>query len=118
MALGLRHDPTFGPVLMVGFGGIYVEHLSDVIFALPPIDQAGADALLRQLRGYPLLIGARGRPASALDDLHDALVALSRLALGASGRIAELDLNPFIVGDAPRRSAAVDAVLVLQREAR
>jgi acyl-CoA synthetase (NDP forming) len=117
MVLGLRHDQTFGPVLMVGFGGIYVEHLRDVAFALPPIDRAGADALLRRLRGYSLLAGARGRPAAALDDLLDALVALSRLALGAGGRIAELDLNPFIVGDTPGRSAAVDAVLVLQREA-
>jgi acyl-CoA synthetase (NDP forming) len=117
MALGLRYDRTFGPVLMVGFGGIYVEHLSDVAFALPPVDRVGADALLRQLRGYPLLTGMRGRPVAALDDLCDALVALSRLALGAGGRIAELDLNPFIVGDAEGRSAAVDAVLVLQREA-
>jgi hypothetical protein len=114
MVLGLRHDPAFGPVLMAGLGGIFVEQLRDVAFALPPLDRAGADELLRRLRGYPLLTGVRGRPAVALDDLRDAIVALSRLALGAGDRIAELDLNPFIVSHEPGRSAAVDAVLVLQ----
>lgn len=114
MVLGLRRDPTFGPVLVVGFGGIFVELLRDVAFALPPVDRAGADALLRRLRGFSLLTGARGRPPVALDDLRDAIVALSRLALGAGGRIAELDLNPFIVSHEAGRSAAVDAVLVLR----
>ncbi len=114
MVLGLHHDRTFGPVLLVGLGGIFVEQLRDVAFALPPVDRAGADSLLRRLRGYGLLTGARGRPPAALDDLRDAIVALSRLALGAGERIAELDLNPFIVSHEPGRSAAVDAVLVLQ----
>jgi acyl-CoA synthetase (NDP forming) len=118
MALGLRHDPAFGPVLMVGLGGIFVEQLRDVACALPPLDRAGAAELLRRLRGYALLTGVRGRPAAALDDLLGAIEALSRLALGAGEQIAELDLNPFIVSHEPGRSAAVDAVLVLQdREA-
>ncbi len=88
-------DPAFGPVLMVGLGGIFTEVLKDVAFRLAPVGPAEVKAALRELKGFPLLCGARGKPPVDLEALAEALAALSRL-LASWEELAELDLNPLI----------------------
>ena len=110
--LGLYDDPTFGPTIMVGLGGMFVEILDDVEFGLPPIDREQAHRMLERLRGYPLLTGARGRPPARIEDLVDALITLSDAALEHRGHLKEIDINPFIVSSREGKSMAVDAVAV------
>ncbi|WP_256839147.1 acetate--CoA ligase family protein [Ornithinimicrobium faecis] len=113
MILGVRNDPTFGPVVMVGSGGVFVEVLKDVAFGLPPLDRASAGRMVDSLRGLPLLEGARGAQIAAREDLLDALVALSEAALLHREVMQDVDVNPFIVTSTPGTSVAVDAVVTL-----
>ncbi len=92
---GLKRDPAFGPVLMVGLGGVWVEVLRDVALRLAPVTYADATAMLAELRGAPLLSGYRGAPAVDREALVHLLVRLGRLAV-ADPDILELDLNPII----------------------
>jgi acyl-CoA synthetase (NDP forming) len=93
--LGIAHDPLFGPLVAFGIGGINVEVLGDVRFRVTPLTDRDADDLLREIRGFPLLTGHRGRPAADVDALRDALLRMSCLAERVP-EIAELDLNPVI----------------------
>ncbi|NLY50713.1 MAG: acetyl-CoA synthetase, partial [Firmicutes bacterium] len=92
---GIR-DPQFGPAVMVGFGGIFVEVLKDVAFRVAPISEKEARAMLRDLRLYPLLTGAWGREKADLDALAQMLVQVGQ-ALVAVPAIKEIDLNPVRV---------------------
>jgi acyl-CoA synthetase (NDP forming) len=112
MALGVYADPVFGPVVMAGLGGVFVEQLGDVAFGLPPISRPRALKMLQSLKGWPLLAGARGRPAVQVAELVDAIVTLGSIAQDASDGLVEVDINPFIVSIEAGRSAAVDAVVV------
>jgi acyl-CoA synthetase (NDP forming) len=105
------NDPSFGPVLMVGLGGIFTEVLKDVRFRLAPISAAQADEVLQSLKGYPLLTGVRGRPPVDMSALVQALVNISRL-LEAWPDLKELDLNPLIASDAG--VVAVDGLATLK----
>jgi acetate---CoA ligase (ADP-forming) len=107
--LGVKQDPTFGPVVVCGWGGIYTEALQDVAQTLAPIDETQARELLATLRVYPLLQGVRGEAPVALPELARALAALSRLAV-AEPALKEVDLNPVVVNQ--RGCWAVDARLV------
>ena len=93
LVLGLRRDPAFGPVIMVGLGGILVEVLKDVVFGAPPIGPAAAKEMISNLKGAAVLSGVRGKRGVSLDALALALCSLSQLAL-AHPEIVELDLNP------------------------
>jgi acetyltransferase len=95
VAVGALRDPVFGPVVMVGLGGIWVEVLADVAFALAPLRRAEARELLAGLRGFPLLTGSRGGPPVDLDALADVVVAAGNLLLAAD-EVAGLDLNPVL----------------------
>ncbi|MGZ5145276.1 MAG: acetate--CoA ligase family protein [Burkholderiales bacterium] len=95
--LGARWDPQFGAVVMVGAGGILVEIMSDVAVALAPLGRVGARTLLQSLKTWPVLVGARGRPAVDLDALTDTLIRLSWIAHTAGPRLLELDVNPVLV---------------------
>ena len=107
LILGVQRDPDFGPLVMVGAGGVLVELMKDVQLAPAPLSHATARAMLGRLRCLPLLTGYRGRPAADLDAIADTLVRLGALAADASARLSELDINPlFIAGD---RIAAADA---------
>ena len=107
--LGMTRDPVFGPLLMFGLGGVFVEVFRDVGFRLAPLARAEALRLVRSIRGFPLLDGARGRPKVDLDALADALVALSRFA-EAHPEAASVEINPFIA--LPRGGCGVDAVIL------
>jgi acetate---CoA ligase (ADP-forming) len=110
--LGVSSDPDFGPVLMVGLGGIHVEVLRDVAFAPMPLDTDEALALLGQLKGAALLDGVRGGPAADRAALAGLMVALSRFAADHADQVAEIDLNPVIVHPAGEGLTIVDALIV------
>jgi acetyltransferase len=95
MLLGAVRDPQFGPVVMVGVGGIHVEIFDDTATRLAPIDRDEARRMLDELRLAPVLRGARGRPAVDVAAVADALVRLGAL-MRAVPRLAELELNPLI----------------------
>lgn len=110
MMIGARRDPQFGPLVLCGFGGVDVEVDPDVAVALAPVSRPQAGAMIRSLRGARLLQGHRGRPALDTDALADAIVRVSELAWRLQDRIAEIDVNPFIVGR--RGGIAADALIV------
>ncbi len=111
MLAGIQRDPQYGPGVLVGFGGIYTEVLQDSALRLAPIDEEEAQAMLRELRGWPLLAGARGRPPADVAALGRALVALSDLAVGLGPRLLALDVNPLLVRPAGQGVLALDALV-------
>lgn len=110
LALGITVDPAFGPLVVVGAGGVFAEVLADRRVALPPIDARRAADLLDALAVAPLLRGARGRPAVDLAVVADAVVTVSTIAVGLGDRLAALDVNPLICR--PDGCVAVDALVV------
>lgn len=114
LVFGLRRDPAFGHVAMVGLGGIFVEVLRDVAFARCPLDETDALAMIDSLKARAVLDGARGRPKVDRSKVAAALIALSRLA-AAHPEIDELDLNPVFAG--PDGVVAVDWLMVRRRPA-
>ncbi len=108
--IGLTKDPQFGPVIMFGLGGIFVEVLKDVSFRLPPITREEALNMITEVKGYPILKGIRGDPPADVDALSDILEKISRMALEIP-EISEMDLNPIFVFD--KGALAVDARIVL-----
>jgi acyl-CoA synthetase (NDP forming) len=112
MILGVTRDPDFGPMLMVGLGGIHVEVLKDVAFAPVPLGIDEALDLLGQLKGAALLDAVRGEPAADRDALAKLMMALSRFAADHADSIAEIDLNPVIVHPAGEGLTIVDALIV------
>jgi acyl-CoA synthetase (NDP forming) len=106
LLIGARWDERFGPVALVGMGGVYAEVLADVAVALAPLDNAAAERLLRCLRCWPMLAGARGRKPLDHRAAASALVALSRVA-AEHPEIGELEVNPLLVG--PHGVLALDA---------
>jgi acyl-CoA synthetase (NDP forming) len=113
VVLGARRDPVFGPIVMVGLGGVFVEYFQDVAFALAPLGRRRALGLLRSLRAAPLFRGARGRPPADEDAVADALVALGRFAVDLEDQVAEVDVNPLIALPRGQGALAVDALVVL-----
>jgi acyl-CoA synthetase (NDP forming) len=107
---GLVRDRTFGPVIMFGLGGIFVEIFHDVAFRVVPLRPKDARSMIREVRGFPLLLGSRGTPAANLGALEDLLLTLSSVA-EQHPEIHELDLNPVLAY--PTGLLAVDAHLVL-----
>ena len=114
MMFGLTRDPHFGPLVVVGAGGVLAELIEDVAHAIPPFDAAEARRLIARLRACRLLAGARGRPAADLEALAEALARFSVLAATLGDRLDALDVNPVIAG--PRGAFAAD-VLVAPRHA-
>ena len=93
LILGAKRDPAFGATLMFGLGGIYVELFSDVTFGLAPMDMATAGRMIRQVKAFKLLQGARGKPPADVKSIEEFLVRLGQLVADFD-RIAELDINP------------------------
>ncbi|MBP0495667.1 acetate--CoA ligase family protein [Pararoseomonas indoligenes] len=111
VALGITRDPVFGPVAMVGLGGVFIEVLRDVALRRCPVDVAEAEAMIRSLRGFPVLDGARGRPKADIPALARALSALSAFAAAAGERLVSVDLNPVLVLPEGEGAFAADAVI-------
>ncbi|MGH9137249.1 MAG: acetate--CoA ligase family protein [Acidimicrobiales bacterium] len=110
--VGISHDDLFGPTVMFGLGGVFVEVLRDVTFRVPPFDVTEARRMVDEVRGSALLRGGRGRPRGDVRALAETLVRVGRLALEQADRLAELDINPLVVR--PSDVVAVDALAVLR----
>lgn len=110
LIVGARHDRSFGPVVLVGIGGVHAELYRDTRLALAPVDTAEARALLAELRGYPLLTGWRGRSAVDIDAAAEVVAGVSRLLVERPD-VVEAEINPLRVG--PEGAVAVDALVVL-----
>ncbi len=110
LALGIVRDAQFGPLVLVGAGGVLVEILADRRLALPPLDVSRARALLDRLAMRPLLDGVRGEPAADVDSVAEAIAALSVLAAELGDLLDEVDVNPLIGG--PEGCVAVDALVI------
>ena len=108
MIAGVTVDPDFGPLVMVGAGGIFVEILKDVAVSPAPVDRAEALRMIGRLKSVALLEGARGRPRADIEALADLVVRLSDLALATADRVREIDVNPIFVR--PDGVVAVDAL--------
>jgi len=95
VALGLKRDPQFGPVVMVGLGGIYVEAFKDVSFGVAPISEEEADQMIHELRSSPIFEGMRGQDYS-LESLKDAIITLGEIGLNHE-KIENIDINPLML---------------------
>jgi acyl-CoA synthetase (NDP forming) len=110
LVIGARNDSLFGPVIVVGLGGVLVEVLKDSALSLAPVTAHEASGMLRGLKGVKLLEGFRGQEAVDIDKLADIVSKVSRFVADHQDRIAELDINPLIC--AGERITAVDALIV------
>ncbi|MFA5860595.1 MAG: acetate--CoA ligase family protein [Candidatus Thermoplasmatota archaeon] len=106
--VGMAGDPKFGPLLAFGLGGIFVEILKDVSFRLAPLTDEDAKRMVRSIRAWPLLEGARGNAAADVPAIEDALLRVSAL-VSAHPSIRELEINPLIVGEPGHGAVAADA---------
>jgi acyl-CoA synthetase (NDP forming) len=112
MILGAKHDPVFGPIVLVGLGGIFAEVLKDVAVRPAPVDEAEALAMLRGLKSFAVLDGARGRPKADLQAAARAIAALSRFAVQHADEVAEIDINPLLLRPEGQGAVALDALIV------
>ncbi len=110
--VGINRDPQFGPLLVLGLGGIYVEVLKDVSFRIAPIARWEAEEMIGELKSSPLLRGQRGESPSDLDAIVDCMLRVSQLAVDFP-EIVELDINPLMVQEEGRGAVALDMRLVL-----
>lgn len=113
--IGAKQDPNFGPTVLFGLGGIYVEVMEDVSIRVAPLDQREARSMVEGVRGYKILSGLRGAAPSDVDSLVERLIAVSQLAMDFP-EIRELDLNPVVVYE--RGCMALDVRLVTRMQAR
>jgi len=109
--VGSTKDPQFGPTLMFGLGGIFVEILKDVTFRIAPIIEADAREMITEVKGYPILKGYRGQPPADMDAIIQILMNTSRLVMDRE-EIKELDLNPIMVYG--KGAKTVDARIILE----
>lgn len=110
--VGVARDPVFGPVVMFGLGGVFVEVLKDVTFRVAPFDIGEAHRMIREIRGYPMLEGVRGAAPSDIDALAQMLSTLSHFAAANADSIESIDLNPVRVLDKGKGAVALDALIV------
>ena len=111
--LGAKHDPIFGPLIMFGLGGIYVEILKDVVFRLAPVDQHEVRQMVNSIKTIKLLKGVRGERPSDLEALIDSLQRLSQLVTDFP-EIEEFDMNPLMVLEEGRGVRTVDVRISLK----
>ncbi|MFH7319064.1 acetate--CoA ligase family protein [Desulfurivibrio sp. D14AmB] len=111
--IGMSRDPQFGPMLMFGLGGIFVEVMKDVTFHLAPISEADAVMMLKSTRSYEILEGRRGQQGVDLVAIAQGLQRISQLTTDFP-QITELDINPFIVGEIGRPPVVADARMTLR----
>jgi len=109
LSAGIVADADLGPLVVVGAGGVLVEHLADRAVALPPVDAAGARRMLSQLRVARLLAGFRGQQPADLGAVAAAITGVSAIAAELGGELAALDINPLIC--APSGAVAVDVLV-------
>jgi acetyltransferase len=115
--IGARRDNTFGPLVMFGLGGIYVEVMKDVTFRALPINQKEARKMVKEIRAYPLLMGVRGEEKKDLEVIVQTLLKVGAI-LQEFPMISDLEINPFVVYEQGRGGKAVDVRIMLTKEKR
>ena len=110
--VGVKNDPQFGPTIMFGLGGIFVEILKDVSLRIAPINRDEAIEMVKEIKGYKVLTGARGRPKSDIDAIINVLVRVSHLAIDLQDSISELDINPLLVLEQGRGAFVADTLVI------
>ncbi len=111
--IGMNRDPQFGPLVMFGLGGIYVEVLKDVTFRVAPMSAFQAERMIQSIRSYPLLSGVRGQAPADVEAIADTILRIGQLVTDFP-EIAELDINPLLVRDRGQGAVAVDMRLILK----
>jgi acetate---CoA ligase (ADP-forming) len=111
--LGIKRDPSFGPIIMFGLGGVYVEVFKDISFRVAPIDELIADSMMEQIKSFKILKGIRGKSPRDIAAIRECLMRLSQLALDCP-QIKELDINPLIVLENGKGCFVADARILLQ----
>jgi len=111
--LGMAQDAQFGPLLMFGLGGVFVEVMRDVSVRIHPLTDIGARLMVERIRGFPLLAGARGEKPVARECIEEGLLRLSQLVSDFESELAEIDVNPFVVTERAEDSYVVDARVLL-----
>lgn len=114
LVIGMVNDPTFGPIMMVGFGGVTVELFGDVAHSPAPVDAAEAERMIRSLRSAPLLTGFRGSAPIDLEPVASLISQLSEAALAYADRIAEMEFNPVILHADGSGLTIADALITLK----
>lgn len=109
--IGVLNDPAFGPTVMFGLGGVFVEVLKDVTYRLAPFDRDVALEMIHEIKGFALLDGARGAAPADIDALANTLSDLSIFAADNRDHIESIDLNPFLVRPVGKGAVAVDALI-------
>jgi hypothetical protein len=114
LIVGARRDPKFGPVLVVAPGGLGAELTTDVARRLLPLRNGEAEAMLRELRSFPLLAGYRSQPPADIPAAAAAIEALARFAVAAGDRLQAAEINPLIVHREGCGASAVDGLILLE----
>jgi len=109
--IGAKTDPQFGPVIMFGLGGIFVEVIKDVSFRLAPVNRKEVQDMIKETKGYKILQGARGRKPANMKAIEDILLSVSKM-VWANKRIKELDLNPVFASE--KKAIAVDMRVMVE----
>ena len=112
--LGMNRYPIFGPLLMCGLGGIFVELFQDVVFRLAPIQRNEARRMVRSIRGYKLFQGFRGKPKADIESIEKAMVRLSALVMNHP-EISEMDINPLLVHPESKGATVADCRIILKQ---
>ena len=110
---GILQDPQFGPLVMIGLGGIYTNFLKDAAFGLAPLSYKEAENVLRKTKSYTLLKGVRGEKPSDIKAIVDTIVKISLFARDFKNDIKEMDVNPFFAYEEGKGISAVDVKIVL-----
>lgn len=110
--LGMKKDPQFGPLIMFGLGGIFVEIFKDVSFRLAPIFQEDALKMIQKIKGYEVLKGVRGKKECDIQALVDVIVKFSHLCIDVSEVFTEIDINPLIVSEKGSGVKVVDSLMI------
>ncbi|MBI2876916.1 MAG: acetate--CoA ligase family protein [Candidatus Tectomicrobia bacterium] len=114
--VGTARDPLFGPTVLFGLGGIFVEVFQDISLRLAPIGREEAHEMILEIQGYEILAGARGRARGEIEGAVDTLVRLSQLSLDLGDLIEQIDINPLMILPEGQGVKAVDALVVLRED--
>ena len=111
--VGMTKDPQFGPAIMFGLGGIFVEVLKDVSFRIVPVNEEDAREMIQEIKAYPILAGVRGKEQRDIDAIVKIILKVSEL-VSRYKQINQLDLNPIFVYEKGKGAVAVDARIILE----
>ncbi|MCX5908194.1 MAG: acetate--CoA ligase family protein, partial [Deltaproteobacteria bacterium] len=112
--IGARRDKTFGPIIMFGLGGIYVEVMKDVAFRALPVNQKEIMSMIKEIRGYPLLLGVRGEEKKDIDQVVETILKVGAI-LQKCQRISDIEINPLVVYEHGQGVKAVDVRILITK---